>query len=364
MSKFVISCGGTGGHLAPGIAVGQALIDAGNEVVFIISEKEIDSQLVKKYTGLKVFKTPGAPFSLRPLRLCKFLWTQLKAVFKMYALLKREKCDVAISFGGFTAVGLSIAAALRKVPLVLHESNRKAGKAVKFLGRFARRVYVPHGVEISRRRAGIIRHAGYPIRSEIHRMPEDEAKAFFGFDKNADILLVLGGSQGATALNSWASQHFDELARNNMDLLCVCGPGKTCYSGTEAMGADGKMHKAKYLQFCDNMSAALSCARAGIARAGAGTIAEFARCRLPSILVPFPFSADNHQLENARCFEKQGASILVQQKDMDELFKETLAMMKNSKLRSAMIKNLERVDDLNDMNKIIADLTAIANREK
>ena len=100
---------------------------------------------------------------------------------------------------------------------------------------------------------------------------------------------------------------------------------------------------------------------AAVARAGAGTIAEFARCGLPSILVPYPYSADNHQLENAKCFEKQGGTVLVRQADIGTLLNEVLSMMKNENLRKTMLKNLERVDSLNDMAKIVEDLSFIAN---
>ncbi len=361
MSKFIISCGGTGGHLAPGIAIGQALLAKGNEVIFVISQKEIDSKLIKKYTDFKIYRTPGAPFSWNPIKLLKFVYQHTKSTFLMLYIMRKEKCDVAMTFGGFTSIGLSLSAQILRIPLILHESNRKAGKAVKVLGRFAYRVYVPFGVHINRRKAGVIKHAGYPIREEIKKIPEDEAKDFFGFDKNANVLLVLGGSQGARALNNWASVNFDKLALQNIDVLCICGPGNASYSGSEAMGSDGRMHKIKYMEFCDNMSAAMSSAKVGIARAGAGTIAEFARCKLPSILVPFPHSADDHQLENARCFEKQGSSILVEQRNLNELFDEAVNMMKNEKLRSMMLKNLERVDDLNDIDKIVSDLTLIAH---
>ncbi len=361
MSKFVIACGGTGGHLSPGIAIGQALMKAGNDVVFVISQKEIDSKLMAKYKDFKVVKTAGTPFSVSPIKLLKFLFSQTKAVFQMLSLLRREKCDVAISFGGFTSMGLSLAAAILKIPLVLHESNRKAGKAIRVLGRFARRVYVPHGVNISRGKSGIIKHAGYPIRQEIRKISQRSAKEFFGFAPDADILLILGGSQGAAVLNSWAEKNFPELAKNNIDVLCVCGPGKNGRDDYSLRGSDGKIHRIKYLEFCDNMNAALSCAHLAVARAGAGTIAEFARCGLPSILVPYPHSADNHQLENAKCFEKQGGTVLVRQADIGTLLNEVLSMMKNENLRKAMLKNLERVDSLNDMAKIVEDLTFIAN---
>ena len=120
------------------------------------------------------------------------------------------------------------------------------------------------------------------------------------------------------------------------------------------------MREIKFLEFCDNMAAAMSAAELCVARAGAGTIAELARCRIPSIIVPYPFAADNHQLENANCFEKQGACAVLPQNDLHKLYAEVLRLIKDEKLKATMRKNLERVDDLNDTSKIVRDLTNVA----
>ena len=189
------------------------------------------------------------------------------------------------------------------------------------------------------------------------------AKEFFGFSPNANILLVLGGSQGAAALNEWVNNHFDRLAAENMDVLCVCGPGKDKFEDRKTTGGDGSEREIKFLEFCDNMAAAMSAAELCVARAGAGTIAELARCRVPSIIVPYPFAADNHQLENANCFEKQGACVVLPQNDLHKLFAEVLRLTGNEKLKATMRKNLERVDDLNDTSKIVCDLTNVARGE-
>jgi len=363
MSRFIISCGGTGGHLAPGIAVGQALIKAGHNVSFVISKKEVDSRLVKKYADLDIIRAPGVAFSLHPIRFVKFL-TELWAAIKFgKELLLKGEYDVVISFGGFNSLGLSIAAAMLDKPLVLHEANRKAGKATRFLGRFAKRIFVPYGVKIPRRKSGQVRYSGYPIRDEIRRLPQAEAKAVFGFDKKARILLILGGSQGAAALNDWANCNFERLAQEDIDVLCVCGPGKFNYTDRAIISKTGVERKIKYLEFCDNMASALSASDMVVARAGAGTIAELARCGVPSIIVPYPFAADNHQLENAKCFEKQGACVVVLQSNLHRLFKEVTDLFNNARLMETMRKNLARVDNLNDMSKIVSDLSKIAKGE-
>ena len=110
------------------------------------------------------------------------------------------------------------------------------------------------------------------------------------------------------------------------------------------------------------MASAMSAADVAVARAGAGTIAELARCRLPSVIVPYPFAADNHQRENARCFEKQGGCAVIEQDDLNRLFDEVIWLMENEGLRRTMEENLARVDALNDTSKIIDDLKEIARK--
>ncbi len=362
MSKFIIACGGTGGHLVPGIAIGQALIAAGHEVSFAISKKQVDSRLVEKYTNLHFIKMPGVAFSKNPIKFLKFLKEFFNAFITGLKLLIGGKYDVVISFGGFNSLGLSLASTILGKPIVLHEANRKTGKATRLLGHFARRVYVPFGVKIPRRKINQVKFAGYPLRDEIQRIDSTKAKEFFGFAEHANILLILGGSQGAESLNNWADENFEKLAHENIDILCVSGQNKNKYQNRSVISKDGVERQMKILDFCDNMAAAMSAAKIVVARAGAGTIAELARCRVPSIMVPYPYAADNHQLENAKCFEKQGACVVVEQKDINMLFNEVMSLANNKKLRQAMNKNLERVDEQNDCSKIVADLTKISKK--
>ncbi len=360
MSRFIILCGGTGGHLAPGIAVGQALIKAGHSASFVISNKQVDSRLISKYSDLDVIRAPGTAFSTNPVKLVKFFVELCKSVMLGMRTFSKKKYDVLISFGGFNSLGFSIAAWLCKVPIVVHEANRKAGKATRFLGSFAERIYVPYGVKIRNKDFSKIKYSGYPIRDEIRKYPSDICRQKFGFPKDCKLLLILGGSQGAAALNDWALSNFEELAKRNIDVLCVCGQGKSPGADVVLTGSDGREHRLKCMEFCDDMGAAMSAADLVVARAGAGSIAEFARCGLPSIIVPYPYAADNHQLENAKCFEKQGACVMILQKDMSTMLGEVLDLIDNEKLKEVIRKNLNRVDDLNDMSKIVGDLSSIA----
>lgn len=364
MKKFIILCGGTGGHLAPGIAIGEALISSGCKVSFVISRKQVDSKLIEKYPKLKIIRAPGMGFSLNPIKIIKFFIELFRSVSFGMRTIKDEKFDAVISFGGFNSLGFSIAAIILKRPLILHEANRKAGKATRLLGWFARRIYVPFGVKISRRKSGLVKSAGYPVRDEIQKLPEFECRETLGFNADAKLLLILGGSQGAAVLNEWTKTNFPKLAENNIDVLCVCGPGKLNFENAELLGEDGKIHKLKFMEFCDDMARVMSAATVVIARAGAGSIAEFARCGLPSILVPYPFSTDKHQLENANFFERQGCCAVVLQKDMDLLLEESLSLISNEDLREKMKDNLKRVDYQNDMTKIICDLKKLVAKEK
>ena len=160
MSKFIILCGGTGGHLAPGLAVGQALIDAGNEASFVISQKEVDSRLVRKYSNLHIIKAPGVAFSLNPARFCKFLSELAKSVRFGRKVISEGKYDAVISFGGFNSLGFSIAARTLGIPLILHEANRRAGKATRLLGRFADAVFTGRRSAVHRGKSGGARRIG------------------------------------------------------------------------------------------------------------------------------------------------------------------------------------------------------------
>lgn len=354
MSRFLVICGGTGGHLSPGIAVAEELEARGHECRLLISKKDVDSRLVQKYPYLHFERSPGcAPGRSLP-ALLRFGVEQLRALCFALWLMFRFRPDAVLGFGGFLTVGAVIAAKLWKVPVVLHEANRKPGRAVRLLSGVAARIYLPDGVNLGGLPPQTLRYSGYPLRKEIRRMNKDQARRALGLPLGGRLVLVLGGSQGAQSLNDWVGAHFDALARENISVYCITGLNKGTPGTIEQMSDQGQVCRATFVPFSDRMAEVLSAADMVIARAGAGSIAEIVQCRVPCILVPFPHAADDHQLANARFLEQQGACVLVEEAHLDTLLDEVLATVYNDWLLRRLRQNMTRLGR-ESATQIIAD---------
>jgi UDP-N-acetylglucosamine--N-acetylmuramyl-(pentapeptide) pyrophosphoryl-undecaprenol N-acetylglucosamine transferase len=226
MSRFIISCGGTGGHLSPGISLAEGLRARGHESSLLISRKKVDARLSGKYPQLRFERMPGSGFAWHPWKLLKCVATQTQAFWFCLRLVRRTRPDMIVGFGGFTSAPLVLAAWMSGVPAALHESNRVPGLAIRTLGRLAERVYLPPGIRISGIRAAATRHVGLPVRREIVRLPQTSARHALGLDPNQRLLVVLGGSQGAASLNDWARSQLQMLAAEGIQVYVVTGLGK------------------------------------------------------------------------------------------------------------------------------------------
>ncbi len=360
MSTFAISCGGTGGHLSPGIALAERLAAKGHRLRLLTSRKEVDSRLIRKYPQMETIVAPGAGFGWSPTALARFGLSQITGFFFALNFLQQYRPDVIVGFGGFMTVGITIAGYLRGIPVVLHEANRKPGRSVRMLSGFARRVYLPPGVQLRGMPPQALRHCGFPVRQEIRPLPREAARIRLNLPVDGKVLLVLGGSQGARSLNNWLAQNFGRLAAKGISVVCVTGPGKGSEGFIECTDTQGKRRVARMLPFCDDMAGLLSCADLAVSRAGAGSIAEFIRCRLPAILVPYPFAADDHQWENARYFERQGGGLVIGQDEMERLVDEISELMFNDFLIDSFRRNLERMEYSNSLDVMLRDLEDLA----
>lgn len=360
MRRFIISCGGTGGHLSPGISLAEGLRERGHETLLLISEKKVDTRLSEKYPHLRFERIPGIGFSWRPWRLVRCLWAQIKAVAYCLRLLRRIRADGVIGFGGFTSAPIVVAAWFSGVPSALHESNRVPGLAIRVLGRLARRVYLPPGIRLGNIRAAATRHVGLPVRREIGRHPQAAARTSLGLDPNQRLLVVLGGSQGAASLNDWARSHLELFAAESIQLCIVTGIGKGREGTVGLRAKTGEPVRAVFMPFCDRMAELLSAADLVVSRAGAGTLAELIRCETPAVLVPYPQAADDHQRANAAYFERQGGGIVVPQTHLGQLHAEVLDIIFNDWLLRKFRGNLQRMDRANALELMLADLEELA----
>jgi len=360
VSRFIIACGGTGGHLSPGIALAEALIARGHTVTLFISEKKVDTRLMGKYPHLAAARVPSAPFGWRPDVHLRFQVRQARGILFSLKFIRAHRPDAIVGFGGFTNAGVVLAGRLLGIPVALHEANRVPGRAVRVLSRFARRLYLPPGVRLPGIRGLVVRHTGLPVRAEIAHVGRDEARALLGIDPAQKLLVVIGGSQGSGNLNRWVEENLAAFAHEGIQVYCVTGLGKGNTGVRELHARNGRVVRAWFEAFSDRVGVLLSAADLVVSRAGAGTIAELVRCETPAVLIPYPWAADNHQWANATYFEQQGGGLVIAETALASLRQEVMDVVFNDWLLAKFRTNLRRMAQENGIESLVHDLEELA----
>jgi UDP-N-acetylglucosamine--N-acetylmuramyl-(pentapeptide) pyrophosphoryl-undecaprenol N-acetylglucosamine transferase len=312
--SLVIACGGTGGHLFPGLAVAEEWTARGGRALLLISEKKIDQEAAKKYHRYRFETVPaiGKPATFSP-KMLPFLWKMWRTVGRCAGLLKKFNADAVLGMGGFTSLPPAWAAKRSGIPAFVHDSNALPGRANLITARFCREIFI--GLEPARahfkNKETVL--TGTPVRDEMRHLPSrEEAAARYGLDPSKPTLLVYGGSQGARRLNSLVTEAFPLLPPGTQ-ILHAAGPGDVERVAAEA----GHFPGYKILGFCDDMPSAYAVCDAVLCRSGASSMTELSFLGLPSILIPFPFSADDHQTKNAEVFASAGAAFMEQEADLN-----------------------------------------------
>ena len=313
-TSLVIACGGPGGHLFPGLAVAEEWTARGGEVLLLVSEKKIDQEARRKYTGYRFETIPaiGKPATFSP-KMLPFLWRLWRTMGRCRGLLGDFKADAVLGMGGFTSLPPAWAAKRAGLPAFVHDSNALPGKANRLTARFCRKVFI--GWEAARGYFGPreVVQTGTPVRAEMRNLPSRaEAAARFGLDPAKPTLMVTGGSQGARRLNSLVAQASGQIPPGTQ-VLHIAGPLDQQRVEEEAAGREGY----RVIGFCDDMPSAYAVADAVLSRSGASSMTELSFLGLPSILVPFPYAADDHQTRNAEVFSNAGAAFLEQESALD-----------------------------------------------
>lgn len=311
--KVIIACGGTGGHLFPGIAVAEELERLGHEVLLLISEKKVDAQASSKYGDMN-FKTVPAiakPATLS-LKMIPFLFRLWSTVKQCRVILKDEKADVVIGMGGFTSLPPVMAGKKMGLATFVHDSNALPGKANRLTARWCRKVllgfddakkYFPNTETVI---------TGTPVRKELEHLPSQaDARAKYGLAPDLKTVLVMGGSQGAKHLNTLVV----EAAKAMPGVQFLHITGALDHDRVMDLSADRKGYHV--LLFCDDMASAYAACDMAVCRSGASSMTELAYVGMPSVLVPYPYAADDHQTFNAKVFEAAGAAVLCQESEMD-----------------------------------------------
>ncbi len=310
----MIMAGGTGGHVFPAVAVARGLRERGVDVVWLGARHGLEARISSPAGVTMEWLTISG---LRGRGLAVWLmapWTVGRAVVEALFIIRRVRPGVALGLGGFASAPGGLAAWLAGVPLLIHEQNTVAGYANRLLACFAQHVLVAYPDALPRRRRRT--ETGNPVRAELFGLKPPRAR--FAARSGPLRILVLGGSQGARALNRNAPAG---LAKLSVKITVLHQAGSAgideVRSAYRQLGIESEVRG-----FIGDMAAAYSWADVAVCRSGALTMAELAAVGLGAILVPFALAADDHQTRNARHRVRCGAAALISE---TELSPESLA---------------------------------------
>ena len=327
---IAIACGGTGGHLFPGLAVAEQLQQRGCDVALLISPKDIDQQAVKAASNMEIFTLPAV--GLQDRNYFSFAKSFCRSWSASRKIFKRRKPDAVLAMGGFTSAPPVLAGKMSGAKTFLHESNTIPGKANRLLSRFVDAAFIGFPEAAARLKAGKVEVTGTPVRPQFQIRDAAEARVVLGLDAKRLTILVVGGSQGARGLNEQILSALPLLKERDWQWLHLTGPND--FEKVKAAYAALKIN-AVVKPFLVEMDLALGAATACVSRAGSSSLAEIAAMRLPAALVPLPTAADNHQFFNATAFDKTGAARLLEQKSSPEKVAAVLAeLVENETTRS------------------------------
>ncbi|HSH93447.1 MAG TPA: undecaprenyldiphospho-muramoylpentapeptide beta-N-acetylglucosaminyltransferase [Roseimicrobium sp.] len=351
---IAIACGGTGGHLFPGLAVAEELGARGANVMLLVSPKEVDQQAVRTIRGMRVETLPAVGLTRGGfVSFAVGFWKSYRAA---RTLFKATPPAAVLSMGGFTSVPPVIAGGRLGAKAFLHESNTIPGKANRLLAHFVDDAFVYFSETTGRLNHQKVKVTGMPVRSQFASLDAASCRMAIGLQPNRPVLLVMGGSQGASGINDLLIKTLPQMATLSPELqyLHLTGPADLDKVRTAYRNAGVK---AVVQPFLSEMELALGAATVAISRAGASSLAELAATRIPSILIPYPTAADNHQFFNARAFVDSGAARMMEQANAtpDQLRWLILELAGNAVSRAAIIQSLEKWHQANATVRV-ADL--------
>ncbi|RKI40637.1 undecaprenyldiphospho-muramoylpentapeptide beta-N-acetylglucosaminyltransferase [bacterium D16-51] len=355
MKKIVLTGGGTAGHVTPNIALIPELKKQGYEIHYIGSYEGIESKLIADlgipYYGISSgklrryidLKNISDPFKV------------VKGLHQARRLLKKIKPDVVFSKGGFVSVPVVVAAKSRRIPCVIHESDMTPGLANKLCIPCASRVCTnfPETLKHLPPEKAVL--TGSPIREELFHGDAAKGLAFCGFDSRKPVILVIGGSLGAVAVNDAVRSILPKLLEN-YQVIHLCGKDKLDASLNHTKG---------YIQFeyiKEELPDLMAAADIMISRAGANAICEILALRKPNILIPLSAQASRgDQILNAASFEKAGYSIVIQE---EELTNEKLLTAVNQAYHNQeqYKKAMKRSQLNNSIEKIVGLINEAGNK--
>lgn len=357
-SKTVmVMAGGTGGHVFPALAAAKQFQEKGYSVIWLGTRAGIESDVVPN-AGIEICYLDVA--GVRGQGIQRLLFAPLKitrSIISVLNIVKQRKPILVLGMGGFVTGPGGIGAWLSRTPLFIHEQNAIAGFTNKVLSRFASRVFQAFPDTFTGKK---VLTTGNPVRKEIYALGDPEQRLI---NRTGQLqILILGGSQGAVALNEMVPEALGLLSGKFEFSIRHQAGGKNL-DKTLALYQTHKVH-ADVTPFIDDMAEAYAWADLVICRSGALTVCELAAAGVPALLIPYPFAVDDHQTRNGEYLVKHGAAILVQQRELNaSLLAEIIEQqLMDRKTLLKMAKNARKAAVFNATEQVVAQsLEAIAH---
>jgi len=354
--RVVFAGGGTGGHLFPAIAIAERLVERKNvDLMFVGTKNKIEARVVPQL-GYKLRTIWIGGFS-RNFRVSNFL-LPLKifvSIFQSLRLLLRFKPQVVVGTGGYVSGPVCAAAVMTRTPIVLQEHNSYPGVMTRMFAPFAREIHI--AFESSRkyfRKRSNLYISGSPVR-KMRKVKREDALSFFGLNAGRKTLLVTGGSLGAMSLNGAVLEMVEDIMSRSYQLIWQTGSVDYERVLESCKTKFDKLQNIEIRKFIERMELAYSAADIAVSRAGATTVAELVYFSLPALIVPYPYAAANHQVENALALVDSGAAIMVLESEMKGKFKRELLKLLDNPDEIASMREKMKILQHHDAAAAIAD---------
>ena len=362
---FIISGGGTGGHIFPALSIANAIKERWPQsaILFVGAEDRMEMERVPA-AGYEIVGLPVAGFDRKNMVKNVGVGIKLiKSLRRAKEIVKTFNPNVVIGVGGYASAPVLRAAITQKIPTLLQEQNSYAGMTNKWLGRKASTICVAYeGMEKFFPQDRIVL-TGNPCRQDLEITPHKviEACKFFNLDPTKRTILVMGGSLGARTLNNSIVRAIPEIKDQNVQILWQCG--QYYYKEMMELSVAGMIPpNIKLYDFVTRMDLAYAVADLVISRAGAGSISEFSLLGKPVILVPSPNVAEDHQTQNAMALVQKNAAILVTDDNAEQqLFSVALSLVQNSSKLIELSANITRLAQHNSANRIVDEIAKLLN---
>ncbi len=351
--RFLISAGGTGGHIFPALSLIETIKkDPRNRFIYVGTTDRMESEIVPSmnipYKGLEIHG-----YKKNIVKDAKNIFSISKAIRESKKIIDEFKPDAVVAFGGYVTLPVILASRSRKIPVYIHEQNVIPGKTNKLLSKYSKKIFISFPETKKYFKESKTVYTGNPCLERAKFIKKHD-KTELGFSKSKKLILIVMGSEGSTAMNEKLLDFLRNFNESDKEILFITG--RRQYN---ALSNNLKVPSSvKIISFYEDLPGLMKSADLIISRAGASTISEIIGTNIPSILIPSPYVANNHQYYNALSLKDLGVSIMIEQSDLtpELLLTSIKSILDNKKEYDDIVKKIEFMEKPESSTKIYNEI--------